>query len=684
HHDSDRIYRFVTEEHSETVDYEASVPPAFGKAFRDDYTFAEKVARLCTEDDALIKVGSDAKANKFKINVCFAEPEFFDIFNFPLAAGDPRTILTELNTAVIDEATAKMFFGDDEAVGETFTLDNHIEFKVTGILHNFPENSDLRSRIFLSWATMPQYNAWYAADDSWSGITSSIQTFARLRPGVNPVEVEKVLPAYVKKYRPKSKNVHVYKLQPLSDVHFNPQYNGKISKTVLSLLSITAFLLVFMACLNFINIATAQAINRAREVGVRKSLGGTRPQLFWQFTFETAALVVISTMLAFAVAYSVLPYLTTLLKTNFTVTFSDYRLLLFAGLLILIVTFLAGAYPSFVLARFKPVAALKGKASDRQTGGFNLRRLLITTQFVIAQVLLIALIVFIYQMDKFHNADMGFDRNAIVLIPLGSRDVKANTLKSQFEQIPGVTHVTMCLGAPASGNNWTTMIHFDNRTEFEGFGVNFKSVDEDYLATFGLEVVAGRNLEPSDTVREFLVNETFVQKLGLKSADDILGRTIQANGASAPIVGVVRDFHEYSLHSNVGPAFMSTWKDRNNEYAVKINMANVQQTLAALNQAWSEMYPERYYSYQFLDDEIREFYETEETMLKLVMVFAAIALTIGCLGVYGLVSFMAVRKTKEIGIRKVLGGSIAHILWLFGREFSRLVLLAFLFAAPLG
>ncbi len=684
HPDLDRIYRFVTEEHMEDVEYEASVPPPFGKAFREDYTFGEKVARLCTQQDNLVTIGSGTGARKFKENLGFAEPEFFDIFNFPLVSGVGNTALTEPNTAIIDEQTASKLFGGKPAIGETFRLNNSIDIKITGVLKNFPRNTDYQSGIFISWATIAQYNPWYASDNSWNGITDNIQTFVRLRPGITPQEVENVLPAYVKKYRAESRNVHVYKLQPLSDVHFNPKYAGKISKTILLMLSVTAFLLVFTACLNFINLATAQAINRAREVGVRKSLGSTRRQLFWQFTLETGTLVTLSAIIAYVLSYSALPYLNTLLDTHFSLDLSDYRLLLFTGVMIVAVTFMAGAYPSFILARFKPVVALKGKSSDRQTGGFNLRRLLITTQFTIAHVLLIGLIVFIYQMKNFRNADMGFDRHAIIMIPVGSQDVKMSTLKTEFQAIPQVEQVALCLGAPASGNNWTTTIGFDNRQEREPFAVNFKCADEDYLATFGLELVAGRNLQPADTVHEYLVNETMVRKLGVDSNEEILGRNLHLNGVDAPVIGVIRDFHAYSLRDEVTPVVLATRKTNYESYAVRINMAGARKALTALQKSWTEVYPEQYYTYEFVDDEIGRFYETESMLLKVVIVFSFIALAIACMGLYGLVSFMAVLRTKEIGIRKVLGGNVSHILWLFGKEFTRLVILAFILGAPLG
>ncbi len=686
HHDSDRIYRFVTEEHRDQVDYTASVPPVFGKAFREDYSFGEKVARLCTESGSLITLEENGSKRKFNETIVFAEPEFFDIFNFPLVAGKREGLLEAPNTAAISERIAAKYFGDESPLGKTFLMNNRIHFTVTGVLKNIPDNTDLQGEIYLSYSTMKQYNQWYAADDAWGGITDAIRTFVLLRPGVDPLEVEKVLPDYVKKYRAKSKNVHHYKLQPLSDVHFNRQYYGKIDKTMIWVLSLVGFLMVFTACLNFINLATAQASTRAKEVGVRKVLGSVRGQLFWQFTTETGLIVLLATIMALSASYAVLPYVNDFFNTHAAINLvSDVRLPLFLLTIIISVTFLAGAYPGVILSGFKPVLALKGKLQGKTSGSFNIRRGLIITQFTISQVLLIGLIVVVYQMKHFANTDMGFNRDAVVMIPLGSNDIKLTTLKQQLLTIPHVENVSACFAAPASENYWGTSVKFDNRSEGETFSSSFRGADEDYLATFGIKLVAGRNLTPSDTVREFLVNEMMVSKLGFSSAEDILGRSLTVNGNwTGPIVGVIGNFYEASLRSEIAPVFMTTRKDNYNSFAVKINMADVSTTLAALEKTWSDMYPELIYKYDFLDDQIAQFYSEEQSLMTMIQVFAGIALVIGCMGLYGLVSFMAIQKTKEIGIRKVLGGNVSQILWIFGKEFLRLVFIAFLFAAPIG
>lgn len=687
HADTDRIYRFVTEEHRDQVDYDRSVPPVFGKAFREDYTFGEKVARLCTIEDQLITVGESADIRKFSEEISFAEPEFFSIFNFPLSAGNFDKMLTEANTAIITERIAKKYFGDEPALGKTFRYENRMDFTITGVLQDIPQNTDFRSEIYFSYSTIKQYSEWYASDDAWGGISSSIQTFARLQRGVNPQEVEKVLPDYVKKYRPKSKNVHHYKLQPISDVHFNARYGGKMDKSTLWVLAAIGFLLIFTACLNFINLATAQAITRAKEVGVRKVLGGARTQLFWQFTIETGVIVLLAAVMAFSVAYLILPYINTFFDTRISLDlFLNARLLLFLAFLILAVTLLSGAYPGIILSGFKPVVALKGRLQGQQGGSFNIRRGLIIVQFTISQILLIGLIVMMQQMKYFSNTNMGFAHDATVMIPAGSSDEKLKTLRDQILALPNVENASLCFAAPASDDMWTTSLRFDNRGESESFSISFKGADENYLSTFDLEIVAGRNLTPSDTVHEFLVNEKTITKLGLSSAEEILGRQLSVNGGSlnGPVVGVIKDFHDRSLQSDIQPLFIASSLEMYYALAVRIKMSDVSSTLASLEKNWSATYPDLIYSYNFLDDQIASFYQKEERMLTMIQVFSCIALLIGCMGLYGLVSFLAIQKTKEIGIRKVLGSSVTQILAIFGKEFIYLVLIAFIIAAPIG
>ncbi|HEY1216097.1 MAG TPA: FtsX-like permease family protein, partial [Bryobacteraceae bacterium] len=452
-----------------------------------------------------------------------------------------------------------------------------------------------------------------------------------------------------------------------------------------TLLIIAVFLLA-TACMNFINMATAQALNRGKEVGIRKVMGSLRNQLFWQFIAETALITFAAGLLAWGIAILALPALNQLTFAKMSIQlFSTGRSLAFFTGIIVLVVFAAGSYPGLVLARFEPVLALKSKLSQAHIGGFSLRRLLVIVQFSITQMLIIAMIIMAWQMHFSMNLDMGFDKESIVTIPIPINDLtKMHTLRTRLAAIPGVEKLSLCVQPPAARRNQNTSIVYDNRAKGEPWSINLKSADDQYLSTFNLKLIAGRNLFPSDTVREYLVNETTIKKLGLTSPLDAIGKRIVVGNIPAPIAGVVKDFHILSLKNDIGPVAITTNAERYRTASLKINPHQLHTVLASVQSVWNSTYPDYLYSYTFLDDRISEFYYIDTILLKLVEVFAGIAILISCLGLYGLVSFMAVRRTKEIGVRKVLGASIGQIAWLFGREFLRLIAIAFLIATPIA
>ncbi|WP_375446554.1 ABC transporter permease [uncultured Fibrella sp.] len=691
HTQSDRIYRFVTEQHRETISYSRSVPAPLGKVFRNEHTFAEKVARIATFDDMLITVKQGREVAKYKEpeGIAFAEPDFFDLFNYPLINGSKVTALTEPNTAVLTERMAHKYFGGADPINQLIRIDNKIDLRITGVLKNLPINTDQRAEIIVSYNTLKQYDDWLASDDSWGGITSAMQCYVRLRSGITPEQVEAVMPAYVKQYRPTNKNVHHYKLQPLADVHFDARYDGAMTKTNLWVLACIGLFLIITACVNFVNLATAQALNRSKEVGVRKVLGSVRGQLFWQFITETGLIATTALLIALLCSLAVLPFVNDWFKAHLSLNlFSGWQLPLFVLGLTVLVTLFAGAYPGLILAGFQPILALKGRLSQQAIGGFNTRRALIITQFAISQILIIGVIVIANQMRYAQQSEVGFDKDAVVMVPLAT-DSKPQTMHAvadRFSALAGVKNVSLCQAAPASNSNWTTSPRYDNRPDEEPFSVNVRAADDRFIPMFDLQLVAGRNSYPADSVREFVVNEAFVRKLNLPSSALVLGKKVSLNGGEfeGPIVGVVRDFHDKSFHQDMAPMCISTALKNYEYYAVKIDLSTAQTTLAALDGIWSQTHPDQVFSYQFLDDQIAEFYETETLMLRLIQAFAAIAIFIGCLGLYGLVSFMAAQKTKEIGIRKVLGSSTGQIIWIFAGEFTRLILIAFAVAVPVA
>lgn len=689
HQNSDRIYRIVTEQHRETISYTNSVPSPLGNVFREEQTLGEKVARMYNETDVVVSIEKDGEKILFKeLNgFAFTETSFFEIFNFPLLKGDLETALSEPNQAIITESLAKKYFGEEEAMGKEIFYDK-IHMTITGILKDLPPNTDIKPEIFVSYSSFKEFNPWMASEDAWGGITGGMYCFTLLREGVDPEEVEAALAPLVKRFRPDSKNVHHYKLQPLSEIHFDDRYGGAISKSDIWTLSAIGFFLLITACVNFINLATSQALKRSKEVGVRKALGSFRSQLFWQFIFETGIITTFSVVLALVSAYLLVPIVNSYYQSEISTNLlMDPKIILFSLGLIALITLLAGFYPAIILTGFKPVMALKGKITQHQLGGFNTRRSLIITQFAISQLLIIGMIVVMHQMRYARQADLGFQKESILMVYLGNDSLnQLKSLKSEFLRLPGVENITMCFTAPASSSNWGNSIRFDQDPEEVAFRTNMKLADEDYLETFDLELVAGRNFFPSDTVREVVVNEELLHKLGYADVEEGLGKMVYANGGrmSGPIVGVVKDFHDQSLHSEISAALIAPASNMYSSYGIKLNGKSAMATLKEIEALWKEYNPDQLFEYFFLDEEIARFYEAEDRMLKGIQVFSFIAIFIGCLGLYGLVTFMVNQKAKEVGIRKVLGGGVNDIIWIFGQEFVRLVLIAFLIAAPIG
>jgi ABC-type antimicrobial peptide transport system permease subunit len=688
HPNADRIYRIVTEFHLESVEYQSGIPQPLGAAFQHEFAYAEAAARVCQYTNALISLPYEKDPKKFEepAGIAFADSSFFDVFHFPLLQGNPGPLLTEPNTALITQNLATKYFGAADPIGKIIRYDNRLNFRVTGVLKDIPDNTDLRQEIYLSYVNLKDQDADLASDSSWGTTRSGMKFFVRLKSGISPLFVEHQLPKILKKYDPSDFPTTVFRVQPLADVHFNGNFDGPVNLSYLWALGLIGIFLVITACVNFINLATARALHRAREVGMRKVMGGLRAQLFWQFIMETALLVFFSFLLAAGAAILILPALNTLIGSRMSIgLFTHPTTLAFLFLLLGTVTFLAGSYPGLVLSGFRPITALKGKLTQRQVGGFPLRRILVVTQFTISQLLIIGTIVIAGQMRFTRNTDLGFTKDGIVLLNVPQPDpLKMKTLQTRLAAVPGVEEVSLCSYAPASGSNSQESFTYDNRPTEEPWSINLKYGDAQYVPTYQLHLVAGRNIFPGDTARELLVNETFVKTMHVRRPEDIIGKRLTFYQRSSPIVGVVRDFHDYSLHRSIDPVVIAPRLDRYRTCAVRVNLTGLQPALAAFQKIWTNTYPDYVYSNYFLDERIERFYRQDNTTFRLVEIFAGIAILISCLGLYGLVSFMALQKTKEIGVRKVLGAGVDSILWLFGKEFFRLLLIAFLIAAPAG
>lgn len=693
HSKAGRVVEVVTETNTENgIRRSPGVPAPIGKALRSDYAFLEKVSMIMGVGNRLLTV-PDQKGRairKFKEEnaICFIEPDYFDILDYPWIHGSARS-LAQPNTVVLTQKMAEKYFGSDDPRGKFLKLDNAIDLKVTGVVADIPENTNRRNEVFISWASMPK--EWDGITvDNWGWTNSTTNCLLLFRNTADIALMNKLMPAFRKKYVGELWKEGAYPLIPLLELHTNPDFGGGSNTMLYVLASIGVFLLL-TACINFVNLATAQALRRSKEVGVRKVIGGTRSQLLGQFLAETALITVLSAALAVGLAEILLPAFNNLMKEqngmNFTGTFrffSDPSLWAFTLALIVAVTLFAGAYPGFILAGFQPVAALKGKITTQQVGGLSVRRSLVVIQFVITQVLLISTLVVTQQMGFYRSKDIGYDPSAVLIVPVPSpKDAPLQTLRNRFGQVPGVESVSFCFAPPTSGMNATSTFRFGSRPENENWGVNVKPADHQYISTYGLKLVAGRNLSESDTTNGYVVNETFVKKIGQK-VPDIVGQNLEVWGTAAPIVGVVRDFNNQSLRQEINPLAIFSNREFERTANIRVNTADLPKTIAGIEKIWNETFPEHLFEQSFLDERIARLYKQESLMLQAIRLFSFIAIFIGCLGLYGLVSFMAAQKTKEIGVRKVLGASLWQILGLFGGEFLRLMLLAFVVAAPLG
>ncbi len=688
HTNADRIYRVVMETHNEGVDYSSGVYAPLGRVIRDEQTFAEKTARVLSVNGAAIVVPNASQTDKYRENVAFAEGDFFAILDFPLLQGDAKTALSAPNTAILTEHMARKLFGTDNPIGKPFRLDNRMDFTVTGILRDIPANTDRREEIYLSFTSATQYDN-YFNEQNWGNYSSSLQVFTLLKPATSVATAEGALARIRQKYVTDASNRNnIFRLQPIADIHLNTNYSGRIDKMNLWALSLIGFLLIVVACINFINLATAQALKRAKEIGVRKVLGSQPGQLFWQFMAETSLISGLATLLALGIASLTLPWLSQLLQTDLSINlFGNSTLLLFLLVSTLLVTFLSGAYPGLILAGFRPALALSGRLSQRQVGGFPLRRVLVVGQLALSQMLIIGTLVITNQMRYTRQADLGFVKEGVVMLPLPVQDkAKMSTLKSQLLQLPGVDRVSFCYQAPADFGVNATTVRLGGRVQDEPFLLNTKDADEEYIPTFGITLLAGRNIVHSDTTREFILNEAALKALNLKSPQEAIGQMLYTSKGrrNGPIVGVMKDFHNGSFRQSIPPICIRSDVGAYMSCAVRINLSSARTALPAMEKIWTETFPEFMYAHQFLDERIAEFYALDALVLTLLTVFALIAIFIGCLGLFGLVSFMVTQKTKEIGVRKVLGASVPSILWLFGQEFVRLTLVAIVIASPIA
>jgi putative ABC transport system permease protein len=674
-------------------EYRPGVPFPVTLGLRTDFPQLANAAAIYGSNNVQVNVtaadGSTLKKFKEPNGVFVAEPQFFQVFDFSLAEGNVTKALNEPNTALLTKDIASKYFGDWKAAeGKTLNIFGN-NIKITGILNNPPPNTDFPLGIVISYATLVK-----AVDmNNWSNISDQNYCFVQLPAGYSQNQFDKLLTGFVNKHiKPVNPNYDLA-LQPLSQMHYDERYgnfNGRtFSKDLIFALSLIGLFLLVIACVNFINLATAQATNRAREVGVRKALGGNRGQLILQFLGETGVTSLLALMGSLIIVFICLPFLNTLLEIHLaTSALYTAKLILFMFCTLLLVTFLSGFYPALVLSGFKSANVLKNVANMDNKKGVLFRRGLVVFQFVIAQALIIGTLVVASQMNYFRTADMGFNKQAIMNAGFPGDSIsrtKADLLRNELYKVPGIENVSFSMFTPAADGGWYTDLRInDNHSNNPDMIVTMKPADTSFFPLYNLPLVAGRIYFPSDTMREFVVNETLVKKLGIQNPQDAIGKAINVNGKTFPIVGVVKDFHVNSLRDPIDPVVMTTIKEGYGLANVKINLRKAKTVIAAMKNIWNKNFPDYVFEYNFMDQSIADYYKQENQLSQLYKIFSGIAIFISCLGLYGLISFMAIRRKKEIGIRKVLGAPVKDIVIMLSREFTILIAFAFLIASPIA
>jgi ABC-type antimicrobial peptide transport system permease subunit len=694
-----------------TVAYKKNVPFPLPTGLKTAFPQIEQVAPVYASHNDEIQVldsdGTGVKNFKEQSGVFYTEPSFFKIFDFPLLAGSYAS-LKDPNNVLLTKEIAETYFGDwKTAIGRTIKLTGTYRIgaglfqsgptalKVSGILATIPENTDFQLKLVVAYGTdFTGDNVYGFAQPGWHGTAPDFGCYVLLPQAVSAGTFNQQLSAYAQKRAP-AETKDRYIVQSLRAVHYDAQagnYSNKtISKELLNVLWLIAAFILLIACVNFINLSTAQAVNRAKEVGIRKVLGSNKWQLRLQFITETFLIVKGAVLLAAGFTMLLLPSVNNLLEVSLSFgILSTPAILVFLLTVTIVVTALAGFYPSMVLARFNPVHALKSKLIVNTAKGLSLRRGLVIFQFIIAQALIIGTLVIVQQMNYFMNRPLGFDKDAIVNVsfrPDSTGGKLTDYLRQKLLSINGVQAVSFSSHTPAETDNdmWTTF-RFDRAIKDAGFQAITKFADNEYVPAYKLQLVAGRNLQPSGYTQEFLVNETLVRSLGLKKPEDILNKEISMMDGliKCPVVGVVKDFNNRSLRQSLAPLLISTNSTMYRQAAIKLATTNIASTMNSVENLWKQTFPDYVFEYRFLDDKIESFYKQEAQLSQLYKIFAAIAIFLSCLGLYGLASFMAVQRIKEVGIRKVMGATAGNIIYLFSKEFIILIAIAFAIAAPLA
>ncbi|MFC2081233.1 ABC transporter permease [Bacteroidota bacterium] len=728
HSKADQIYRVVQNR-------QASTGNLLAQALKDDFPEILEVTRLRHKTDIDLHYGDEHKIEMKARDYLRADPSILDIFDITLVSGDPETALNDLNSIVLTEELAMQLYGDEDPMGKIITITRanttfpafyspNLEHTVTGIAKAMPENSHFSFKFLVQYVDSED---WYAM--------AFVGTYIVLPKDYPPERLEEKFPGFIRKYFApeieevkgmpydewvKSGGKHRLNLQPLKDIHMDSYYSDRISvrkgnKTNVYLFSIIAFSILLLACINFMIMSTARSANRTKEVGIRKITGSFRGQLIGQFLTESIMLSILALILSVPLVKLLLPIFNDIVGIQISLVFSSAGFILFILLAIaLIVGILAGSYPAFFLSAFQPVDVLKG-GIQQKTGGLSLRNTLIVFQFIISTTLIVASLVVYNQLFFMREYDPGFDKENIVVIK-NARSLWTiweekerqkdgyefdpeqsvlvfQTFKQELLKHSHVLSASVSSRVPGGGSFGTQEYRLEGADANEKYRINTINTDSDYIMTFGLKLIAGHNISTSQ--KGIIINETAVEYFGWAEP---LGKNIITRGTTStrpgnkniytwfdvniPVIGVIKDFQFKSLRTEIQPLGLSL--GGHNFISVKIQPHEIPGTLEFLEKTWNTFAPEVPFVYSFLDDDLDKLYGKEERLGKIFLYFTVLAIVIACLGIYGLAAFTAEQRTKEIGVRKVMGASVQDIIKLLSKKYIILIIIANFIAWPIG
>lgn len=701
--DRDRIYRVVSEGDGWK---NAGVPVPMHEAIQNSTSGIEKTALILHYNGGDLKVsipqGNNRPLKTFKVQegVVFTDSNYFSLFPHQWIAGNEQTSLHNTYNIVLSESRAGLYFPGipaEQIIGKTVMFSDSIRTTITGIVKDVEANSDFEYKAFISLSTIPAASglkgeySW----EEWSNTNSNFQTLVKLLPNVQPAAINKQLAAVFKTHNtdPDAAKI-VHRLQPLSDVHYNTDFEGKVNLSTINNLVLLALFLLLLGAINFINLSTAQAAQRAKEIGIRKTLGSSKSNLILQFLTETFLLTLFTAVLSVAISPLLLKAFAGFIPfgLQFSQIFTQPFVWLFLAVLLIVVSLLTGLYPAFILSDFQPVKVLKNQvfANSGTTRTAWLRQSLIVFQFIVAQIFVIGVVVVDKQIHYSVQKDIGFRKDAIInfYVPFDfyHPNNKKFVLREQLSNIPEIHEVSLGNIAPAVNGQMSNGISVKEGGKETKLSADARSGDTSYISVYNIKLLAGRNVMPTDTATEVLINETLTKQLHFKQPADALGHFIYMGNTPLPIVGVMQDFHLTSVRTAIHPLIFYSQPVYGYimHVALQSDPATWKTAISKIEAAWKKLYTDADFDYSFLDKKIEDFYQEDQQLSLLLTWSAGIAIFISCLGLLGLIIFITNQRTKEIGVRKVLGATVTQIITLLSKDFAKLIAIAFFIAVPIA